>query len=252
MSVLIAAYHAIAMPQSPVCTPVSQLESDIAGLQRAGFTFVSLGDCAAWVAGRLELPESSVAITFDDAYESVVTLGLPVLSRFNVPATVFAIVGRLGSDNQWPGQWSSIPAMRLADASGLRALVSSGITLGCHTWSHPSLPEVTDKQLHREVVEAADHLEQVTGTAVQHFAYPYGHWGVRERQAVCARYVAAVTTEADVVGRFGNAASLPRVDCHDLRLALKLGFATNRTLRPYLKARRVLRTVRRTAGYVFG
>jgi peptidoglycan/xylan/chitin deacetylase (PgdA/CDA1 family) len=251
MSVLIAAYHAIATPASPVCTPDWQLDADLAGLLGAGFTFVSLEDCTAWIAGRLELPEHSVALTFDDAYESVVTHALPVLSRLKVPATVFAIAGRLGADNQWPGQWSSIPRMRLADPSGLRALVGGGITIGCHTWSHPSLPEVSDSQLLHEVVEAADHLEQVTGTSVRHFAYPYGHGGPREAEVVCARYAAAVTTDADVLRPSVNAASLPRVDCHDLRLALKLGLVSERTLRPYLKTRGLLRRVRRSTERAF-
>lgn len=43
----------------------------------------------------------SVAVTFDDAYEDVLTEALPVLEHYHVPATVFAVSGELGSTFWW-------------------------------------------------------------------------------------------------------------------------------------------------------
>jgi peptidoglycan/xylan/chitin deacetylase (PgdA/CDA1 family) len=105
MTLMIVAYHAISAVPSPVSTPLAQFETDLQTLTAHNFTFVGLDECAAWVAGTVKLPDRSVAITFDDAYVSVLTHALPVLSGRKVPATVFAIAGRLGGDNQWPGQW---------------------------------------------------------------------------------------------------------------------------------------------------
>jgi peptidoglycan/xylan/chitin deacetylase (PgdA/CDA1 family) len=246
MTVMIATYHAVAQPASPVSTPVAQLESDLAGLVRAGFAFVSLGQCADWVAGRIALPTRAVAITFDDAYESVVTLALPVLARFQVPATVFAIASRLGGDNRWPGQWPSIPTMRLADASGLRELVAGGLSIGAHSWTHAPLPHVGEGDLDQEIIASADRLEQVVGVPVQHFAYPYGAYGLREVRVVTSRFVTGVTTRAALVRRGASPVDLPRIDCHDLRVALALGIADGPATSAYLAARRAARAARRT------
>jgi peptidoglycan/xylan/chitin deacetylase (PgdA/CDA1 family) len=245
VSVLIVTYHAIAAPASPVCTPPEQLVSDLEGFVRAGFTFVSLDECAAWVGGTLELPARSVAVTFDDAYESVRSVALPVLARLKVPATVFAIAGRLGGDNQWPGQWASIPPMRLCDASGLRALWTDGVMIGSHSWTHPHLPAVPARELQREIVDSADQLAQIIGAPVRHFAYPYGAYGNREIEWVSARYAAGVTTHVRGVRRDDKAAEFPRIDAHDIRLAASLGISGTSAMTPYLRARRMLRGGRR-------
>src|ERR1044072_8340490 len=86
------------------------------------------------------------------------------------------------------------PPLALLDVSGLRDLVNGGLTIGCHSWSHPSLPEVSDGELQREVMQAADSLEQVCGPPVRHFAYPYGRRGPREMSLVAARFDSGVST----------------------------------------------------------
>jgi len=49
------------------------------------------------------LPPRAVCITFDDGYRSVHDLALPILRKFDLPATVFVTSGFLGSDagNMW-------------------------------------------------------------------------------------------------------------------------------------------------------
>ncbi|MBQ5947389.1 polysaccharide deacetylase family protein [Massilia sp. ST3] len=47
------------------------------------------------------LPPRSVCITFDDGYSAVHELALPVLQRFNLPATVFVTSGHLGQNTMW-------------------------------------------------------------------------------------------------------------------------------------------------------
>lgn len=51
--------------------------------------------------GRDGTHPRSVAVTFDDAYDDVLTEALPVLQQYRVPATVFAVSGELGSTFWW-------------------------------------------------------------------------------------------------------------------------------------------------------
>lgn len=243
---IIVTYHAVASPASPVCCPPEQLDADLSSLRAGGFSFVSLDDCADWIAGRRELPERSAAITFDDAYESVISGGLPVLKQHGVPATVFVIGSRLGGDNQWPGQWSSIPRMPLADRAALGVWSAAGMSIGSHSWSHAVLPELTAARLSDEIDGSATRLEDALGVPVRHFAFPYGFRGAREVAAARTRYATAVNASPRVVHRGDDAHDLHRLDCHDLRLASRMKWFDPGTLDRYLSARRTLRGARRT------
>lgn len=51
--------------------------------------FVSLEEVVSWLNGEGDLPEKSVAVTFDDGYLSTKEEALPILEKFDVPATVY-------------------------------------------------------------------------------------------------------------------------------------------------------------------
>lgn len=47
------------------------------------------------------LPPRAVCITFDDGYRSIHDLALPILKKFNLPATIFVTTAYLGEGNMW-------------------------------------------------------------------------------------------------------------------------------------------------------
>lgn len=242
---LILAYHAVADEPSPVTTSLSELRADLDALESAGYAFQTLDACAEWLDGSRSMPERSAAITFDDGYQSVTRVALPLLVELGVPATVFVIAGRLGGGNDWAGQWTSVPRMPLMDAADIREAVTAGMAIGAHAWSHASLPDLEERRLEREVHEAGDRLEQVSGVAVRHFAYPYGRRGAREVAAVARRYRTAVSATTGLVREGASLYDLPRLDAHDIHVARRARLLNPVALRPYLAARRLLRGLRR-------
>jgi peptidoglycan/xylan/chitin deacetylase (PgdA/CDA1 family) len=242
---LILAYHAIAEEPSPVTISAAQFRADLVGLRNAGYEFRTLDDCADWLDGKRAIPARAVAVTFDDGYQSVVRVALPLLLELGVPATVFVIAGRLGDDNRWPGQWSSVPPMPLMSAADVREAASAGMCVGAHAWSHLALPELEERLLAREVQEAGDRLEKVSGVEVQHFAYPYGRRKARERALVARRYRTAVSATSGIVTPMASLHDLPRLDAHDIGVARRAGILNPAMLAPYLAARRLLRGIRR-------
>lgn len=59
------------------------------------YRFVSLPEATAMLAGTRPLVSNSLALTFDDGYRSNLTFALPVLRRFNAPATIFLSTGNV-------------------------------------------------------------------------------------------------------------------------------------------------------------
>ena len=68
------------------------LEGDLRYIAEHGYTAVSVGEILDYCAGRGELPEKPILITFDDGQLSVLTYALPLLERYDMCA-VAAVVG---------------------------------------------------------------------------------------------------------------------------------------------------------------
>lgn len=105
----------------------AELESLIAGLLCAGYVFRTLRDAMEQPGRRV------VVLTFDDGFEDNFTQLLPILKRFEVPATLF-VTDRRGED------FLSDNQIRNLAASGL-------IEIGGHTVSHASLTELDEQTL---------------------------------------------------------------------------------------------------------
>ncbi len=71
-----------------VQTPVRLFEDVMAMLARY-YTVVPLHEIVEHLVAREPFARDSVAVTFDDGYEDNLRLGLPILTRYRIPATVF-------------------------------------------------------------------------------------------------------------------------------------------------------------------
>src|SRR5205814_10379516 len=72
----------------------------------------------------------------------------------------------------------------------------SGLQLRVHSATHRTLPVLNEVEVQHEVVNRREMIRSRTGVTPEFFAYPYGLWNDRVRDAVrAAGYRAAFTLE---------------------------------------------------------
>ena len=171
--------------------------------------------------------EKRVVLTFDDGYEAIRTVALPLLRARGFSATVFAVSGRLGGTNDWDRER---PGESLLSADGLRELHAAGIEIGSHGATHRALTSLADAELAAESAGSRAALEEILAAPVVSFCYPYGAFDARTVDAVRrAGYRAATVIRGGIPPDLSDPFLLPRVVVRgtdtffDFRLALTRG-----------------------------
>jgi peptidoglycan/xylan/chitin deacetylase (PgdA/CDA1 family) len=172
---------------------------------------VSLDTIAASLSAGTPLPRRAVAITFDDGFAETVRHAAPVLARHGFTATFFIVAGLIGRTSEWTRRRRGIE-LPLADASTVREIAAAGLTVGSHTMTHRTLPDLGARECRLELLESKRRLEDAIGREVPHLSYPYGaaHEGVGEAAAEIG-YRTACSTRDALVRRADDPLMLPRV-----------------------------------------
>lgn len=148
---------------------------------------------AQWLAN--ELPPQHVLLTFDDAYDDLYENLMPLIQEHGYRPVIYVVADQIGGNNVWD-QPAGLRARRLLTLEQIRDMQRCGAEFGSHSLSHPWLPAISDEQLRREIFDSKHRLEDLLGTEIQSFAYPYGGVDRRVRSFVAqAGYKLAFTTQ---------------------------------------------------------
>ncbi len=190
-----------------------QFEEQIAALADAGYTSVTFAQLREYVEQGTELPEKPVVITFDDGYLSNMTVALPILKKYEMKATIFAIGCSVGKDTY---KDTGVPMRPHFSAEQAREMEQSGyITIGSHGYNIHEVegrdPEpIRQGILQREDETEAEYIEflledcrkenevfaPALGRELDVFAYPNGaHSILNEILLRKAGFYATVTTQ---------------------------------------------------------
>jgi peptidoglycan/xylan/chitin deacetylase (PgdA/CDA1 family) len=154
-----------------------------------------------------------VHVTFDDAFRNAATV-FTDLERLGLPAQIFvctryALVGapltipELAGDD--PEQLATMNWDELREHS------ARGIAIGSHAVSHPHLTTLSEGELHRELNESKEEIEDRLGRPCEDLAYPYGEHDERVRAAARA---AGYRRAYALRGSRSDAYATPRLDLY--------------------------------------
>ena len=189
-------YHHLSedVTNSEMVSP-EQFEAQIRVLSEAGYTGVSFDELQGYVLRGEPLPEKPVVITFDDGYLSNYTLAYPILQKYNMKATIFAIGVSFGKDHYKDTDYAMTPHFGAAEA---QEMADSGlISIQSHTYDMHQWPPYEDgspavrenilplageseeayvQALTDDFTKSRAQLEAATGQPVDVLAYPAGQY----------------------------------------------------------------------------
>ncbi|WJW74442.1 polysaccharide deacetylase family protein [Thiohalobacter sp. IOR34] len=226
---LVLMYHAIspgsATPASRWCVTYRRFLEQLDILADLGWQSV----CARDLAKPDPPGPRTLVITFDDGYEDNLP-AFELLEKRGLRASWFVLSDCLGGRADWEPGWQS--GRPLLDAGQLREMAAAGMEIASHGRRHAHLPALPDGNLHSELVESRTRLAELLDRPVDSFAYPYGEYDERVRQAVAeAGYRVACTTRSGHALLDGDPLQVRRltIEAGDdaARFARKLAFAAN-------------------------
>ena len=131
------------------------------------YNVIPLEELADLIINKRKIPPKTAAITFDDGYLDNYTRAYPILKKYNLPATIFVVINRLGNKMGNDEYMSWVQVRELSD-SGL-------VTIASHSMNHPNLSEIeSEQEMEYEIYESKKILEERLGRQVKLFSYPFG------------------------------------------------------------------------------
>jgi peptidoglycan/xylan/chitin deacetylase (PgdA/CDA1 family) len=236
-----------------------RFRTQLAGLLRRGFTVRPLRELLACNARGEPLPPRTIAITFDDGYQSFFHYAWPVLRDLDLPATAFLATAHVGAAAPFPfDPWGVAHApcappvaycpLTLGQCCEMAA--EGLIDFGAHTHTHRDF-RGCPAQFGEDLQTSVNFMRAALGVEDVMFAFPYGS---RRRGFADAALVAAakqtgvicgLTTEGALIEAASDSFQWGRFNVFpwdtDLTLTAKLGGW-------YVIPRRLLRRPRQVSG----
>ena len=189
LKIPILMYHYIENVKDPkdtirigLSTPPSVLESQIITLLNNGYTPVTQSEIMDILSNKIEMPAKPIALTFDDGYQDFYTVAFPILKKYGVKATIYAIVDFL----DYPNYMTKDELKEISD--------SNLVEVGSHTLNHIYLKTASEQVAKKEIEQSKERLEIYIQKEVKSFAYPYGAFNENtEKMVESAGYQSAVT-----------------------------------------------------------
>ncbi|HUS26042.1 MAG TPA: polysaccharide deacetylase family protein [Nevskiaceae bacterium] len=134
--------------------------------------------------------EPLLSVTFDDGWESVFTVAYPLLQRYGIQTTQYALSGTL--DDQ---KYMSIQQ--------LRAMQATGHQIACHTVNHADLTTLDTKELNYQLKGCKDTFGKLLGP-MKDFASPYSSYDETSIAAIKKYFRSHRNTDGDPTNGVGD------------------------------------------------
>lgn len=217
-NLVILQYHHVATNTPTITsTPPDVFAEHLAYLHQH-FNVVALPEAIDALREGTGLPDKSVAITFDDGFDNILTNAHPLLRKYNFPYTVFinpALIGHTRTQLTW---------------EEVAQMSQEGVSFANHTLTHQHLlnrrhitsnnghsDDVTIenetqwlKRILGDITQAETLLKERLGYSLRYLAYPYGEFNRTLSNALSNLGYVGFAQHSGGVSSQSDFAALPR------------------------------------------
>lgn len=196
-------YHSICDSASasfePFTVSPAAFSEQLQLIQENDFTPITVTAFATAIHNKSNaLPDKPVVLTFDDGFSDFYDTAFPILKTYETTATLYMVSGLLNSTSRWLSK-NDDENKTLLTASELLYLHENGIEIGAHSVSHAALDTISYDKARREIFQSKSEVEQIIGSKVLSFAYPFGFYSKSVRELVVeAGYQSACAVRYDM------------------------------------------------------
>jgi peptidoglycan/xylan/chitin deacetylase (PgdA/CDA1 family) len=175
--VVVFVYHRFGNAKYPSTNiSIDNFESHLSYLNESGFKMLRFSEALEYINNPAEAYEPRVAcMTVDDGYKTFFTNALPLLAKYETPATVFVNSESVGGGTYMT--WDE-----------LRNIYKQGIEIGNHSHSHAYFLNLDEQQrsaaFKKDVLICQQEIHHNLGFYPEVFAYPYGEYNPKMAEIV--------------------------------------------------------------------
>lgn len=241
VNVPILTYHSLDESGSVISTAPETFRRQMKFLSENGYKVVSLNELINLLSEDNTPLLKTIALTFDDGFQNFFTKAFPILDEFGFKATVFLVTDFCGKNNDWVGNPTNFPPSKLLSWEEIKELHNYGIEFGNHTQTHPDLTKISAVQAENEITESKAKIEDMLGSDVTTFAYPFGKFNQSIKQIVEKEHKAACSTNLGKIQSGSDYFSLERVDTYYLSNLKIFNQLSSRSFDGYMFFRQIMR-----------
>ena len=153
---------------------VSAFEEQMNYLKKNNFYTATLDELYDFIKKRIDLPEKTVVITFDDGYYSNIEYAYPILKKHNFKATIFSIGSNISSEpdkySKETGKLKGLSFNDLKETSDVFDFESHTYDLHREISNDAALEVITKDNLLKDI----DSMNKQLGS--KYISYPYGKY----------------------------------------------------------------------------
>lgn len=176
----------------------TKLEEQLKYLKQENYYFPSYQELSAYIHGKIDLPQKSVILTFDDGQKGFLEYGIPLLEKYQIPATSFLISSKDGDKTilRYASEYISFQSHSYDMHKGGGTIGHGGIISALNT-----------EQITEDLLKAQKIVQNSEA-----FAYPYGDVTSQAQVAIKkANILCAFTTQYGKVKKGDDPTKLKRV-----------------------------------------
>jgi peptidoglycan/xylan/chitin deacetylase (PgdA/CDA1 family) len=148
-------------------TTIKELEKEFKYFQKNNYKVVPLETIISKIKQNKKIPNNWIALTIDDAYKSFYDSGLKVFKKYNYPFTLYIYTK---ATNKRYGDFMTWKQIKEVSKYG---------TIGLHSYSHPHLTHLNNKDIYDDTKKAYNIFRNKLGFIPKSYAYPYGEYNKR-------------------------------------------------------------------------